>query len=143
MVFSNQKTLAEVNTKPIMTAALFDQITERYPFISLCIYADSEYVGVIQNRDDSVTTIYDFGSIQDQAQKRRYLDLASQWWWESNHSIPINIFLRQDWEPFRYTLRTFSNKDLSIVHGPVCSLMDIIKKKSKRRSITLVRRIDL
>jgi hypothetical protein len=29
-----------------------------------------------------------------------------------------------------------------IAHGPVCSLVDIAKKKTKRRSIVLVRRID-
>jgi hypothetical protein len=28
------------------------------------------------------------------------------------------------------------------LHGPVCSLIDIARKKSKRKSITLVRRID-
>ena len=125
-----------------MSNSLFAKMAEKYPFISLCVYADSEYVGVIQNRDDSVTTIYDFGSITQQADKIRYLELANVWWWESNRSIPINIFLRADWEPFRYTLRTFNNKDLAILHGPICSLMDIVRKKSKRKSITLVRRID-
>jgi hypothetical protein len=106
------------------------------------MYANAEYVGIVQNRDDTVTTIYDFGAIPDQVSKLRFLELASVWWWESNHSIPINIFLRTDWEPFRYTLRTFSNKDLEVLHGPVCSLMDIARRKSKRKSITLVRRID-
>jgi hypothetical protein len=125
-----------------MGNALFAKLAEKYPFISLCVYADAEYVGVIQNRDDAVTTLYDFGSVQQQEQKLLYLELAAVWWWESNRSIPINIFLRAEWEPFRYTLRTFSNKDLDIVHGPVCSLMDIVRKKSKRKSITLVRRID-
>jgi hypothetical protein len=125
-----------------MGNALFAKMAEKYPFISLCVYADVEYVGVIQNRDDAVTTIYDFGSIQQQPDKLRYLELAGIWWWESNRSIPINIFLRAEWEPFRHTLRTFSNKDLAILHGPVCSLMDIVRKKSKRKSITLVRRID-
>jgi hypothetical protein len=99
-------------------------------------------VGVIQNRDDTVTTIYDFGAVVDQQDKVVFLELASQWWWESNRSIPINIFLRSDWDRFRFTLRTFSNKDLEILHGPVCSLQDIAKKKSKRKSITLVRRMD-
>jgi hypothetical protein len=98
-------------------------------------------VGVIQNRDDAVTTIYDFGSIQDADQKIRYLELAAVWWWESNRSVPINIFLRSEWDQFRYTLRTFSNKEFEILHGPVCSLMDIVRKKSKRKSIMLVRRI--
>jgi len=125
-----------------MGNTLFDKLAEKYPFITLCVYANQEYVGVIQNRDDSITTIYDFGAVVDQASKVQFLELASVWWWESNRSIPINIFLRGEWDPFRFTLRTFSNKDLEIIHGPVCSLMDISRKKTKRKSITLVRRID-
>jgi hypothetical protein len=125
-----------------MGNSIFDKLTEKYPFMSLCVYATREYVGVIQNRDEVVTTIYDFGSVIDQADKLLFLELASTWWWESNRSVPINIFLRGDWEQFRFTLRTFSNKDLEVLHGPVCSLLDINRKKSKRRSITLVRRVD-
>lgn len=121
---------------------LFQKLTEKYPFITLCIYANVEYIGVVQNRDDAVTTIYDFGAVQNQQDKLEFLELASQWWWESNHSIPINIFLRGDWDKFKVTLRTFSNKDLEILHGPICSLQDIARKKSKRKSITLVRRMD-
>jgi hypothetical protein len=121
---------------------IFEKLTEKYPFITLCVYANQEYVGVVQNRDDIVTTIYDFGSVQGQEDKLEFLELASTWWWESNRSIPINIFLRRDWEKFRPTLRTFVNKDLEILHGPACSLLDIARKKSKRKSITLVRRVD-
>jgi len=121
---------------------IFEKLTEKYPFITLCMYANQEYVGVVQNRDDIVTTIYDFGSVTDQVDKMLFLELASTWWWESNRSIPINIFLRREWDPFRGTLRTFANKDLEIMHGPICSLMDIARKKSKRKSITLVRRVD-
>lgn len=116
-------------------------LSEKYPFITLCIYATVEYVGIVQNRDDAVTTIYDFGSIQTTELKHRFLELGSVWWWESNRSIPINIFLKHEWEEFRPYLRTFSNKDLDIIHGPVCSLAVIAKKKTKRRSITLVRRV--
>ena len=89
---------------------LFTKLTEKYPFITLCVYANEEYVGIVQNRDDSVTTIYDFGSIQGQQDKLDFLELANIWWWESNRSIPINIFLRGEWERFRNSLRTFSNK---------------------------------
>ena len=120
----------------------FSKLADKYPFITLCVYASNEYVGIIQNRDDTITTIYDFGSLSNLEQKQRFLDLANTWWWESNRSIPINIFLRGDWDEFRASLRTFVNRDLQIVHGPVCSLSDIAKKKSKRKSITLVRRID-
>ena len=125
-----------------MTPDLFARLAEKYPFITLCVYASTEYVGIIQNQDDAVTTIYDFGAIQDLEQKRRFLELANVWWWESNRSIPINIFLKAEWDPFRGYIRTFVNKDLEILHGPVCSLSEMARKKSKRKSITLVRRID-
>ena len=124
-----------------MTNDLFTKLAEKYPFITLCVYASDEYVGIIQNRDDVITTLYDFGSINDIEAKRQFLELANVWWWESNRSIPINIFLKQEWEPFRSSLRTFVNKDLEVLHGPVCSLNDMGRKKSKRKSIMLVRKI--
>ncbi len=121
---------------------IFAKLAEKYPFITLCVYASTEYVGIIQNRDDAITTIYDFGSIQDPESKRLFVELANVWWWESNRSIPINIFLKSDWDPFKAYLKTFVNKDLEIIHGPACSLIDMARKKSKRKSITLVRRPD-
>jgi len=121
---------------------IFTKLADKYPFITLCVYASTEYVGIIQNQDDAITTIYDFGSIQDMELKRQFLELANIWWWESNRSIPINIFLKGEWDPFRAYLKTFVNKDLEIIHGPVCSLVDMARKKSKRKSITLVRRVD-
>lgn len=121
---------------------LFVTLSQKYPFITLCIHAGNEYVGIIQNRDADITSLYDFGEIHDPVLKRRFLDLGSTWWWESNHSIPINIFLRHEWDIFRDYIRTFSNKDLEIIHGPVCSLSEISRRKSKRKSITLVRRVD-
>ena len=120
---------------------IFTKLADKYPFITLCVYASTEYVGIIQNQDDAITTIYDFGSINDLEAKKQFLELANIWWWESNRSIPINIFLKKDWDPFKVYLRTFVNKDLEIVHGPVCSLSEIARKKSKRKSITLVRRM--
>jgi hypothetical protein len=125
-----------------MSHELFAKLAEKYPFITLCVYANIEYVGIIQNQDDAVTTIYDFGSIQDLSEKQRFLELANIWWWESNRSIPINIFLKGEWNLFKPYLRTFTNKDLEILHGPICSLSEMARKKSKRKSITLVRRID-
>ena len=125
-----------------MNKDVFEQLAKKYPFITLCVYASTEYLGIIQNQDETITTIYDFGSIQDLEAKRRFLELANVWWWESNRSIPINIFLKTEWDIFKSCLRTFVNKDLEILHGPVCSLSEMSRKKSKRRSITLVRRMD-
>lgn len=125
-----------------MTTDIFAQLAEKYPFITLCRYATTEYVGIIQNQDEAITTIYDFGAIQDVAEKRVFLDLANIWWWESNRTIPINIFLKGDWDQFRPYVRTFTNRDLVILHGPICSLAEMSRRRSKRKSITLVRRLD-
>jgi hypothetical protein len=126
-----------------MAQELIDQLSKKYPFLTLCLYAGDEYIGIVQNQDDTVTTIYDFGSLKDITSKELFISLANIWWWESNRSIPINIFLKQEWQPFRSCLKTFSNKDLQILNGPVCSLRQIVQRKSKKKSVTLVRKVIL
>ena len=119
----------------------FKRLTENHPFITVCSYAGQDYVGIVQNRDDIVTTIYDYGSIINPNLREQFLVLGDQWWWESNRLIPINMFLKNDWEPFKPYIRTFNNKSLTIVHGPICSMLELAKRKSKRKSITLVKRM--
>lgn len=119
----------------------FKKLTENHPFITVCSYANQDYVGIVQNRDEMVTTIYDYGAIIDPLVKEKFLELGEVWWWESNRLIPINLFLKDDWAIFKPYLRTFNNKSLIVVHGPVCSMAELNKRRSKRRSITLVKRL--
>lgn len=119
----------------------FKRLTENHPFITVCSYANQDYVGIVQNRDDMVTTIYDYGAITDAIIKEKFLELGEVWWWESNRLIPINLFLKDDWLLFKPYLRTFTNKSLIVVHGPICSMNELSKRRSKRRSITLVKRM--
>jgi hypothetical protein len=55
--------------------------------------------------------------------------------------MPINVFLKQDWSQFRGCLRTMNSKDVQIKIGPYVSLKEMATKRSKRKSITLVRKI--
>lgn len=119
----------------------FKKLTENHPFITVCSYAGQDYVGIVQNRDDMVTTIYDYGSILQSELREKFLELGDTWWWESNRLIPINMFLKDEWIMFRPYLRTFNNKSLTIIHGPICSMLELSKRKSKRKSITLVKRM--
>ena len=116
-------------------------LLDQYPFLSFVTYGGNDYIGIIQNSDELITTIYDFALLKTLEQKERYLDLADQWWWESNRLVPINVFLKQDWLEFRVVLKTFNSKDVVIEHGPYVSLKEIAQKRSKRRSITLVRKV--
>ena len=119
----------------------FKKLSENHPFITVCSYANQDYVGIVQNRDEMVTTIYDYGSIVDPTIKEKFLELGEIWWWESNRLIPINLFLKQEWSIFKPYIRTFNNKSLVVIHGPVCSMAELSKRRSKRRSITLVKRL--
>jgi hypothetical protein len=117
------------------------EFIKKYPFISYVVYGGNEYIGIIQNVDDILTTVYDFGSLKTEIEKTTFLALGETWWWESNRSIPINVFLRADWGPFRYSLKTMNSRDVEIKFGPYVSLKEIAAKKTKRRSIVLVRKI--
>ena len=120
---------------------LIKTLLDQYPFISYLTYGGNEYIGIIQNSDEIITTIYDYSALKSIEQKTRYLELADQWWWESNRLVPINVFLKHDWIEFRVCLKTFNSKDVNIQHGPYVSLKEIAQKRSKRRSITLIRKV--
>lgn len=119
----------------------YNDLLDNYPFLSYITYGGMDYIGVIQNTDAVITTIYDYGVLRDLDQKSRYLELAEQWWWESNRLVPINIFLKNDWAEFKACVKVLNSKNVEIKYGPHVCLTDISKKKSKRKSITLVRRV--
>lgn len=117
------------------------QLLSKYPFITYLGYGGNEYIGIIQNSDEQITTIYDFGSLKVPDQKKRFLELGEQWWWESNRIIPINVFLKQEWAEFKFCVKTMNSKDVVIHTGPQINLKEMASKRSKRRSITLIRKI--
>lgn len=116
-------------------------LVEKYPFLTFLVYGGNEYIGIIQNVDDFITTIYDYSAIRTLEERTQFLELGEQWWWESNRLIPINVFLRDDWAPFRSCLKTMNSKDVEIKIGPQVSLREMASKRSKRRSITLIRKL--
>jgi hypothetical protein len=119
----------------------YQQLLKKYPFLTYLVYGGNEYIGVIQNLDEVITTIYDYGALRTLEQKQQFLELAETWWWESNRLIPINVFLKAEWSPFRTVVKTMNSKDVEIKFGPQVSLKEIAAKRSKRRSITLVRKL--
>lgn len=118
---------------------LRDSITDQLPFISVIQYGNNEYVGIIINQDSYVTSFYDLAVVKYQNQLQNILELGEIWWWESNHKIPINIFLRNEMDMFQYSIKTFNNKDVKIVMGPIVNISNIAQKRPKTKSVQLVR----
>lgn len=118
-----------------------ENLQENFPFISVLTHVEKEYVGIVINQDAQVTSFYDYSMIKTDQEKERFLELGEAWWWESNRQIPINIFLHKEIVEFRYIIRNFTTKDVKVMLGPCTSLNDILVKRVKRKSITLVRKI--
>lgn len=112
---------------------------ENYPFITCIKSNDIEYVGIIINLDDYVTSIYDISVIKTDDERRLFLEFGEVWWWESNRKIPINIFLKKEMQLFRYSIKTFNSKDIELLFGPSVNLSEIAEKRIKRKSIQLIR----
>lgn len=117
-----------------------ENLQENFPFISVVTYVDQEFVGIIINQDAQITSMYDYSLLKTDTEKQRFLELGEEWWWESNRQIPINIFLANEIQPFRYAIKNFNTKDVKVLLGPCTSLSDIITKRIKRRSIILVQK---
>ena len=119
---------------------LAEEIFEKYPFLSLVTYGGQEYVGIVQNQDDTVLSMYDYSRLPIEL-KETFLTLGDTWWWESNRMIPINLFLKTDFNQFASFLITFNIRDTEVVRGPSVSIADLAKKRSKRRNIQLVKKV--
>lgn len=119
-----------------------DQIRNKFPFLTGISYSGNEYVGIVQNQDSQIISFYDVERASTLEAKTALIELADTWWWESNRMIPIDVFLFEQMIPFQYCLRTFMNKDVEILFGPVVSLQNILKKRIKRRSIQLIKKVD-
>lgn len=117
------------------------EFLERFPFMSLVRYGDTELVGIIQNSDNVVVTMYVYNLLKDDADKVAFIEQGEEWWWGSNRIIPINIVLKEPMRRFTYTLKTYSTKDFEVLHGYQTSLTNVITKRTKRRQISLVRKM--
>lgn len=118
-----------------------NNIQENFPFITVLTHVEREYVGIIINQDAQITSFYDYSLIKTEPEKQRFLELGEIWWWESNRQIPITIFLQHEITSFRYIIKNFSTKDVKVILGPITSLNNMLIKRVKRKSITLVRKV--
>ena len=119
---------------------LTKEIQEKFPFLSVVQYGGNEYIGIVINQDQWVTSMYIYTAIRSESEQRIFLDLGETWWWESNRMIPINIFLKKDIEPFKYCIMTMNSKDVQVTLGPTVNLNNLSIKRVKRKNVQLIRR---
>jgi len=119
---------------------LTKDIQENFPFVSVVSYGGAEYVGIVCNQDQHVTTMIVYENLHSEIEKQRLLELGEIWWWESNRMIPINIFLRKEMMPLKHAIMTMNSKDVRVVIGPTVNLNNLSMKRVKRKSVQLVKK---
>jgi len=116
-----------------------NEIQTSHPFLSLITVAKQEIIGIIQNCDSKVMSIYVFELLPAEL-KPKFLEYGANWWWESNRKIPINIFIGSEFVKFRPYLRTYSMKEIKVNFGPVIRLSDFAEsKRIRRKTVQLLR----
>lgn len=133
-------TQADENPAEYKISEEIQALLTKFPFLSYGIMNDVEYLGVIQNSDTQLISIYILTDIPSKELREEFLKFSNEWWWESNRQIPINIFLKDRFKPFRVFLKHFSRKDFVLLSGQVVSLQETIARRVRKRQITLVRR---
>ena len=119
-----------------------EDLLDEYPFLTVAIYGKNEYIGIIQNQDANLISMYIYEEIKTTELRQLFLEYGAEWWWETNRLIPINIILGRRFQPFKDALRTFNVKDFEIKYGPTVCLKDIMQKRVKRKNVQLIRRTE-
>jgi hypothetical protein len=116
-------------------------ILTKFPFLSYGIFLETPYLGIIQNSDSQLLSMYVLDMIPEESLRREFLKQGQEWWWESNRQIPIHIFLKDKFKPFRPYLKHFSRKDFDLQAGQSVSLQETIARRVRKRQVTLVRKL--
>ena len=117
-------------------------LQENFPFLTVITYLKQEYVGIVQNADSLFLNMYILNQNLPDDLKKDFLECGETWWWSSNRSTPINIFLGKKFEKYKPNLKIFARKECVIIQGPVVDLNNMLSKRVKRRTITLVKTTD-
>jgi hypothetical protein len=116
------------------------EIEENFPFLSVVTYGGTEYIGIINNQDNFITSMYVYTNLKSSEDKQKFIELGEVWWWESNRMIPINIFLNNDMNRFKYVQITMNSKDVKVTLGPTVNLNKLHIKRVKRKSVQLLKK---
>lgn len=124
-----------------MTDPKIKEVLDKFPFLSYGTMNGDHYLGIIQNSDSQLLSMYCLDSVPSEM-RQDFLNQGFEWWWQSNRQIPINIFLKDKFKPYRPFLKHFNRKDFDLQAGPSVSLQETIARRVRKRQVTLLRKVD-
>ncbi len=117
-----------------------EETRDVHEFLTFLVKGDQVRVGVVQNVTQKMVMFYDLDEIKTKEEREEFLRLADEWWWESNHSIPVDSYLGERFEHFRPALKGYPRRSIDEIIGPTFSLQDLYLKRVKKKRIEIVSR---
>jgi hypothetical protein len=117
----------------------FEELNRKFPFLTIGTYSNQEYIGIVQNSSKTIISMYCLNHLKDDNLRALFLTLGEEYWWTSNRTISISLFLKPDFDIFKPYLKHFNAKEFTVLHGPVISMANLVKKRVKKRRIELVK----
>lgn len=111
---------------------------KKYEFMTFVATKDDIIVGIVQNETPKLLMIYQFDLIRTTNEKEQFLRFGDEWWWGSNHSVPINLFIGDRFEHYEYILRGYPRKPIEEMIGPTFSLADRYLRRIRKKKIEIV-----
>ena len=106
-------------------------------YVTYGVFDSREIVGIVKIKTKQFITLYDFSKIKNPADKKELLSFAAIWWSQSNRTIPISIFIKNDIEKFEAFTTRIDTDAFELLHGPLVAISDIPRKRIKRRNVAL------
>jgi len=111
----------------------------KHEFLTFLVMENGDVrVGIVQNETLKMMMFYDFGRIRAEDDKREFLAVADEWWWESNQSIPVNAYAGDRFDKFDHILHGYPKKIVQEVIGPTFSLSNKYLKRIKKKKIEII-----
>lgn len=115
-----------------------EETRSKHEFMTFVILKDDVIVGIVQNETPKILMIYQFDLLRSTEEKEQFLQYGDEWWWGSNQSIPINLFIGDRFEAFEYCLRGYPRKPIEEMIGPTFSLADRYLRRVRKKKIEIV-----
>jgi hypothetical protein len=113
-------------------------ILENHPYLTHGKMQNCDYLGVVQNCDNQMISIYLLDLLPSEMIRKVFLEYAEHWWNNSNRTTPINMFIKDPaFRSFRMCLRHFSSKEFEVISGPQVCLAELIARRVRRKQVPL------
>lgn len=118
-----------------------EETRKQHPFLTFLVMETNEIkVGIVQNETMKLMMFYDFEKIRNEEERKEFLELADEWWWGSNQSIPVNAFCGDRFDKFQSALSGYPKKSIRHPIGPTFSLQNQYLRRIKKKKIELISR---